>query len=686
MQMPPIKYQTTLMRGGWDQVSPTLSLAPGVARDGLNYEVAQSGGYARIGGYERYDGQAKPSDAGYSIVQVSSFTNVPVVGQTLTQAATGATGVIVAVVVVDASWMVVTKVTGTFNTSTAVAVGATAIGTATPITVTPTALQDAQYTNGAADVYRALINPVPGSGPVRGIVGATFSGTDYIYAFRDNAGGTAVDLYKDSGSGWTQVTLPSEVSFTAGGTATPADGATLTQGGVTATVKRVLTQSGEWTGSAAGRFVITSVAGGNFASGAATLTGGAACTLSGIQTAVTIATGGTFDFDQGNFAGQAGSIRIYGCDGINRMFEFDGTTFVPLATGATSDVPTHIAIHQNALLASIASSIFYSGPGTPYRFLPIDGGGEIATGDTITNFLVMPGDQSTGACAVYTISTTQMLYGKSAASWNLVKFNVGTGGYARTAKNMGQSYVFDNRGVTTLQAAQNFGNFTSSTLTANIRTFINEKRSSISCATLAREKSQYRLFFTTGDGLFLTIVNGKYLGAFPIRFPDAVNCVWEGEQSTGKVVSFFGAATGGYVYQLDVGSSFDGSNVDSYVTLVWDAIGSPRLIKRFRHASLEVQGNSYAELQLGHQMAYGTDEKDQTNFATYTAGLQGTPKWDTFTWDQFNWDGRTIVPTTVDLTGSGENIQYTISSSRDYILPYTLNSIITHYTPRRGLR
>ena len=686
MDFSPVKYQTTLLRGGWDQVSPSLSLAAGAVKDALNYEVAQSGGYARVAGYERYDGSPRPSAAVYVIVQVTSFTNTPAAGQTITQSGSGATGVIAYVGIVGASWMVVTKVTGAFNTTGAITVGVTAIGTATTTTISPTALEDAQYANLAADIYRSDIDPVPGSGAILGVVGAAFGGVDYVYAFRANAGGTAVDLYRSSATGWVQITLPSEVSFTAGGTATPADNATLTQGGVTATVKRVVTESGEWTGDAAGRFVVTSVAGGNFAAGAATLTGGATCALSGIQTAITIATGGAFEFDKGNFSGQAGTIRIYGCDGANRMFEFDGTTFVPLSSTADTDTPSHIAIHQNALVASVGSSLLISGPGTPYRFLPIDGGAEIATGETVSNILVMPGDQSTGSLAVYTTSNTQILYGKSAASWNLVRYNTGVGGIARTAKNMGQSYVFDSKGVTTLRAAQEFGNFISATLTANIRTFINEKRSFVVCASLARERSQYRLFFSDGYGLFLTIVNGKYLGVLPVFLPDAVGCAWEGDNIDGADISYFGSASGGHVFQFDKGSSFDGANVDSYLTLAWDPMGSSRVIKRFRRASIETQGDSYVELQFGHKFSYNTSERDQTNFATYYAGLTGIPKWDTFVWDQFTWDGQTLVPTDTDVTGSGENVQYTISSTRDYIKPYTINSIITHYTPRRGMR
>lgn len=54
------------------------------------------------------------------------------------------------------------------------------------------------------EVRRSLILPVPGSGPVLG--GFTFNGA--TYAFRNNADGTAANLYRSSGDGWQLVTTP----------------------------------------------------------------------------------------------------------------------------------------------------------------------------------------------------------------------------------------------------------------------------------------------------------------------------------------------------------------------------------------------------------------------------------------------------------------------------------------------
>lgn len=672
--------------GGLDLTTPSLALQPGALRDSLNFECSQAGGYARIAGYERYDGQTSPSGATYTTVQVSSFTNVPAVGNSITQATSGATGTVIAVNnVAGAYYMAVTQVTGAFDYTHAISVGATPIGTATTPSVAISSLLNAQYIAAAADVYRALISAVPGSGSVLGVVAMVFSGADNVYAFRADAGGTVVKLYKKSGSGWTLVPFYNTVNFTAGGTTAALDGDVLTQGGVTATIKRVMTQSGAWAGTAAGTFVITNPAGGNFGAGAATTSSGATLTISAIQTAITLLPGGHFEFVKGNFSGQLVTRRIYGCDGVNKCFEFDGTTLAPITTGFSPDVPSHIQFHKNFLFVSKASSISYCGVGTPFKWGSADGGGEIATGDTVNAMITLPGAQDTAAMAIYMGSNTSILYGATAATFNYVQFNAGSGALPYSVQNLFDTVAFDHLGVVTLKATLNYGNFSSTALTKNIQPFIIQERSKVIASSVSRDKSQYRVFFNDGYGLWLTIVNQQYLGAAVVLFPDPVTCIDEDDSSGGSEVTYFGS-TDGYVYHLDVGTSFDGASIDAYATFAWDALKSPRILKRFRAASVEMQGSSYAAIQFGYQLGYGSANIGQPTPVAYSSGFTGSAAWDSFTWDSFTWDGQTLMPTDVDVTGTAENIQVTISSGTNYIASYNVNSLILHYTPRRGMR
>lgn len=720
---PPVKYSVTRLGagqtytgatypGGLDLTTPSLALQPGALRDVLNFECSQSGGYARIQGYERYDGRTSPSSATYQVIQFTAFTTVPVVGQIATQAVTGASGTIIVVSnLAGAYYIVVTQITGSFNYTDAVSVntGSLTVTAANPQTITAanpltisdgfvgnattpmvalSALLNAQYLAAAADVYRSAIGAVPGSGAVLGVVGMIFGTTDNVYAFRANVAGTAVNLYRSSTAGWVQVPFFNTVSFTTGSVA-PADGDTITQGVVTATIKRVMWQSGTYGAStAAGTLVVTTPTGGNFTGGPATTSSGGVVSLTGPQTSITLAPGGHFEFVKCNFSGQLVTRRIYGCDGVNKCFEFDGTTLAPITTGLSPDRPSHIAFHKNFLFISQASSILYCGAGTPFMWGSINGGGEIATGDTVTGMVSLPGAATTAALAVYLRNNTSILYGTDPTTdFNFVSFNQGMGALPYSVQSLFDTFCFDDLGVINLRTSLNYGNFVPSSLTKNILPFILQERNKLIASSVNRDKSQYRVFFSDGYGLWLTMVNSDYLGASVVLFPNPVFCNDNGETTTGEEVTYFGSSDGlGYVYQMDVGTSFDGASIDAHITMAWDPIKSPRVLKRFRAASIEIQGSAYAAIQFGYSLGYGTTNIGQPGYVSYTTNFAAAPSWDSFVWDNFVWDGQSLVPTDIDMTGTAENIQYTISSTTNYIASFNVNSVITHMTPRRGIR
>lgn len=676
--------------GGLDLTTPTLSINPGCVQGGVNFECSQSGGYGRIKGYERFDGHASPSNAIYQLLQLTSFVNVPLAGQTVTQASTGATGIIVAGGINNVAgnfYLIVTKVTGTFDHTHNISVGATLIGTTIVPTTAVTPLQNAQYLAAAADVYRADISAVPGAGPILGVVAMQFGSTDFVYAFRANVGNTAVHIYVNSASGWQQVQLFNTLNFTGGGAAQAQDGDTITQGPVTATVKRVMWQSGAWTGSAVGTFVVTNPTGGNFAAGAATLSpSGATVTLSGAQTPITLLPNGKYQFAKGNLSGSLTTRRIYGCDGVNKCFEFDGTTYAPITTGLTVDAPNNITIHKNFIIISFGTSLLYCGVGTPFKWDAIDGGGEIATGDTITGFITVPGSQTTATLAVFMVANTAFLYGLDPTTFNFVIFSTGMGALQYGIQNLYDTFFFDMLGPVNMKTTLNWGNFIPTSLGKNILPFVLQERTKLVASTILRSKSQYRVFFSDGYGLYVTMVNQDYLGAIPVQFPNPVYCVDTTITSNKQEVTYFGSNDGnGFVYQLDAGTGFDGQDLNAYITLAWDAIKSPRVNKRFRRASIEIQGNTFVQISFGYKLGYGSIQVGTPANVNYPSNFNA-PYWDSFTWDAFTWDGQTLAPTTVDMTGTEENVQITIACGTNYIDAFNVNSVIYQYSKRRQKR
>lgn len=666
--------------GGLDQETPPIQIKPGFCRAASNVEVSIHGGYTRLAGYERFDGQARPSDAQYAILDVT-ITGAYSLGDTLTGATSLATGVIVAVAD-DSSYFVLTKTSGTYQAET-LNIGGNPVATCTAaanVNSASTPALNATYLNLAADEYRADIAAVPGSGNVLGVW--QFDGD--LYAIRNNAGGTAAVMHKSTAAGWAAVTLYNEISFTVGAAATPADGETLTQGGVTATVQRVVTVSGAWTGTAAGRFIIANPAGGNFAGGAATLSGGATVTLSAIQTAITLAPTGRYEFVNENFGGLAGATKMYACSGVHRAFEFDGTVLVPIHTGMTTDTPEHIAAHKKHLFLVFDGSIQHSGIGTPHIWTVVTGASELAAGDYCTGLLPHTSGTSVGVLVVYTRNSTKILYGNSSSDWNLAPYAPESGAIEWTVQFLNQGIVFDDRGVTLMATSQNFGNFANSSISSRVNKYLKSIRETAQASCVVREKNQYRLFSAEGAGLYVTFIGNKLAGLMPVTLPDSVECICSQEANSGVEEVYFGSDNG-FVYQMEKGTSFDGEPIQWSFELAYNNFGSPRQIKTFRKAAIEITGESYCEFNASYVVSYGTASEPQGSAVAVVTTL-GQSAWDVVSWDQFFWDGQTLIPAEMELDGDAENISLTFAGNSDEFASFTLAGAMLSYTPRRTMR
>lgn len=669
------------LAGGLDQVTPTMQRLPGFCRRAQNFASALNGGYRRVDGYERFSGKTKPSDAQYGVINVT-ISGTFNAGDTVTGQTSGATGKVLTVVTTSTpNYLVLTKTTGTFQSGENLQVSAVTQGVSSSLLTlngAPTIKLHAQYRNFAADDYRNDIAAVPGSGPVRGV--QLFN--NVVYAFRNNSGGTQVDLWKSTASGWAVVPYGEEVSFT-GGNSSVGDGDTLTQGGVTATIKRVVVTSGT-SPNLVGRLVIHSRSGGDLAAGAATSTGGGALTLSGIQTNITPLPGGRFEFHVANFTGASATRRIYGCDGVNRGFEFDGTDFgyVPISTGMSQDTPTHVREHKKHLFFSFGPSAQHSGIGLPFQWTPVSGAAELAVSEDITGFQGQPGSEGGGALVIFTRNRTYVLYGTSSSDWVLNQYREELGAFPYTIQDVGYTVYLDDRGVTNLQTAQEFGNFSHATMSNLVRPTINTKRAIAISSCVSRDLSQYRIFFSDKSALYFTLVGSEVIGIMPMLFPDTVRCITSAEFSDGSEGIFFGDDNG-FVYQMEKGTSFDGDAIEAFIELTFNFSRGPRMRKRYRGAMLELDGTAYAEFAFGYVLGYGSTEFDQPG--TIPVNLSSA-FWDSFFWDNFTWDGSTLVPNRLDLGGTANNISLSVHSEADYFEPFTLTGLVLFYTPRRPLR
>lgn len=387
--------------------------------------------------------------------------------------------------------------------------------------------------------------------------------------------------------------------------------------------------------------------------------------------------GGKYEFVAYNFGS---GLMLYGCDGANKAFQFDGTTFTQITTGMAADTPSHIAAHTNRLFLSFGNSLQFSSVGVPATWSPVLGAGELNIGQTITNLKPQPGYTGGAALAVYSRLGTFILYGTSSTDWKLVTLDPEAGAFAFTCQHMGQSLVMDSRGVTTLETTQSYGNFAAASISATIRPYIVENKTSVLTSGISREKNQYRLFFTGGRALYYTLG----AGFMPVLYPASMTCYWSGEDSSGNEVAYAGD-TSGYVYLMDEGNSFDGAAIEAYVTLVFNHVKSPRVVKRYRKAALEVGGTGYAKFFMSAEIGYGSNDYGAVAPVQLNATLS-SGNWDVGVWDVSLWDGRVLQPIEFALEGAAENISLKIAQISDYQAPLTFYGAILHHTPRRQLR
>lgn len=400
-----------------------------------------------------------------------------------------------------------------------------------------------------------------------------------------------------------------------------------------------------------------------------------------------LAPNGKYRFANHNFGGATGTYCMYGASGTHKAFQFDGTTWTWITTGMTVDTPSFLTVHRNHLFLAFGSSVQHSPVANPTgTWTPVFGAAEIALGAVCTGFVPAIGNQDTAALMISTRNKIYVLYGNSSADWKLVSMAGEGGALPDTTQKIGDIVMLDDRGVTTMTTTSNYGNFLAGTISEKIISWIRENRQRASASCISRENNQYRLFMNNKYALFITMRGANRPNEImPIMFNHKVECVCSAEMPDGSEAIYFGSDDG-YVYQMDRGSSFDGEAIDYSLTMAFNHSKSPRVVKRYRRGALELQGSTYAEFNVGYQLDYLSPGSPQPGNVTVRASDLSAPLWDSFVWDAFFWDGRSIVPIEFSMQGSAENFALTVYGSSAEYYPFTISSVVSHYTPRRRKR
>ncbi len=663
--------------GGLDLMTPAMSVPVGALRFSQNYEIALTGGYRRMDGYERFDGQPRPSDATYYILAFDQGSVNITEGTSVTGATSAATGkTLIDAVLSTGSWaggdaagyLVITAVTGTWQNNEAIQVSAVTrayVDSASGAVHRGASTDelDTTYFQDAVATARALIAAVPGSGPIRGVW--MYNGG--VYAFRNTAEGTYGAMYKSTTAGWTAVDIGTRMTFTTG-TGTVSVGQTLTNvpTGKTAVIVAIAITSGAFSTSDAAGTVYLKSANGAFTTGSTTTTTGSIA-VTGTYTTNTLVAGGSYRFVNYNFTGNAGTLKMYGCNGTGQAFQFDGTGFAFIQTGMTTDVPLYLAGHKGHLFLAFAQgSLQHSALGDPFSWEPILGAGEIGTGDTITGLEI-----AQGVLAIFNRNAVYLLYGTGADDWNLVTHNADAGAIANTLQLVGQPIFLSDRGILTLEASQSYGDFQVGTVSQKVHSLVMSAKNNVLSSVRVREKNQYRIFMSNGAGIIASLVGG-YWQFTQLYYPDTVDVCCSIEYAGDERI-FFGSDNG-FVYEMDRGTSHDGAAIDAYLQVANTDLGTAGRNKRFHQLQVETDAPNGATLSFAPDFAYS--DPDLPTVASDGLTIRsGGGFWDVATWDEFNWSMPTVGIATGYLSGIGRNFGVFFYSTTSTEEPHTLQGM-----------
>ena len=399
---------------------------------------------------------------------------------------------------------------------------------------------------------------------------------------------------------------------------------------------------------------------------------------------ITLAPGGKYRFVNYNFYAGSGSQMMYGCDGKNKAFQFDGTTFTQITTGMTVDAPGFIEAHAFHLFLGFAGgSLQHSAPGDPLDWNVVNGAGEIGVGDEITGIKSSVG----GTLSILMKDRLSILYGTSSLDWQSQEVRSqqsSIGAIADTIQNVATDTIFcDANGITSLQATNNFGDFTSSLLSNRIARYMRAAGRLTVGSCIVRQKSQYRIFIDRGEEteiIALAFGGQGTLGFSKQVLPVVLSCIASGEIS-GQEAIFYGGSDG-FLYKAETGESYDGLEIAAFIRSSFASQRSPYQRKRYKRANISLQAQELVDLRVKPEFSFANEDVASHSLRDISA-IGGGGYWGSSLWGEFIWSAPEIGQGHVDITGTGTSIALVVYSTSKHSKPHTINSFNIDYIRRR---
>jgi len=679
--------QTTIIfEGGLDLDTPPTQVPGGRLLLCKNWIADSSGGYREFDGFVRIDGLADPVDSSFIAVPMDSTAGF-LVGETVTQATTAATGVVLQI---ETEGLYLVATTGTFLDEFTLTGGMSlATGDATNAGYADAVLNSSNIFNDVRlakeNYYRDLIGTVPGEGDV---FGAFWHQTSRV-AVRNVLGNETAKLFKATAAGWTEIVL-GHILFFDTLENTPPAGTVISDGNSNlATVRAVVSPT---VGGETGYAIITGFTTGFIVNDIMEY-GPTFATVDAEPVPNKLPPGGQYEWESHNFfANDSTSYFIYGVNNVGFAFQLDPVNdiYIPLISDQASqatDTPKYIAIYRNHLFIGFEDGfIRNSVPGNPYLWDSAVGAQENPTGAAVTGF-----NSTAKALIIYTLRKTLQLTGKTAQSptdpFFIDDASAETGALPYTAQQIGSSYSWDNRGIIDLTRVQAFGDFDNAAISKRIRPLLNTMRPLITHSVIVKRDNMVVFFQTDGQALTVTFREDGSVGFGFIDLDKTVSAISNGTDETGRERILVSSGDG-FVYELLKGRAFDGEEVERWLRPVFHHLGSFGVGKRFKQAYFNTLVEGRATLTIAAEFGMGSVESDvhvPDDVLTFGTGAL----YEIASYDSSLYDTSLVSSAYVDLKGHGDSIGlivYHKSASDDLV---TLKDVTYQYkvgSLQRGAR
>ena len=669
----PKAYDAFRFIGGLDLNTPYLERSPGTLLNVLNYEPDPDGGYRRIPGYERYDGQPSPTDVSIIVIQVDALIDpAPTLGDVLTGSDSGATGTYLDQSS-DPFLVFVANVSGTFTEDDTISgVNVTADSSNAIFIASDETVSELETV--ARDYNRSQILEVPGSGPVR----AAYEHEGVVYAIRDNDDATAANIYRDTPTGWELVdfTATRFLNFDegVGGSADPfAIGNEVT--GETSNATGTVTAIGIQANDRQAGYIVIGNATGTFQDNEnIQVSETTVAVVNGAPQTPSLNAGGSYEIVSWNFFGGTATFNMYITNGQQTALQFDGTTIAPIFTGieAVNDTPIHVTIHADHLfLGYDGGTLLHSVVGEPLNFRGDLGAFEFALGSDITNVITSP-----QSLVVTTTNNSQVIFGSGVDNWEKTFITTEKVGAANSGQYLARPLVLDLAGVIALDRVDSFGNFQDALISDNVRSLANANFSSVVTSVVNRFSNHYIIFTSTGFNLLVGFANNEFIGYFPINLNRIVMYASANERRM-----FFGTQDTGYVYEWLKGTSFDGGNIESLLQTTYAFQGQPQSKKRYRRVTISL-GSFNPRLPLSFAFSFNKGAANTRSSTFDGSALSGGGRWDFNNWNEFLWDGQDVPEIISDIDGVGTDISMALYNNSADLDSFIVEDIVIEYSPR----